>query len=117
MSSSIALRRSPKPGSLDGDAVERAAQLVHHERGQSLALDVLGHYDYVLANLEDLLKGGKHVRDSGDFLVCDQNVRVVDGRFHPVLVGDEVRGDIAAVDLHPLYELLLVGEAPWTLRP
>ena len=42
MSRSIALRRSPKPGALTATTFRRAAQLVHHEGGQRLALDVLG---------------------------------------------------------------------------
>ena len=43
MSSSIALRRSPKPGAFTAAHCERAADLVHDERRERLALDVLGH--------------------------------------------------------------------------
>ena len=42
MSSSIALRRSPKPGAFTAAHVQRAAELVHDERRERLALDVLG---------------------------------------------------------------------------
>ena len=42
MSSSMALRRSPKPGALTAQHLERAAQLVDDQRRQRLALDVLG---------------------------------------------------------------------------
>ena len=42
MSSSIALRRSPKPGSLDRADIQRAAQFVHNQRRQSFAFDIFG---------------------------------------------------------------------------
>ena len=42
MSSSIALRRSPKPGRLHGRRLQRAAQLVDDQRRERFALDVLG---------------------------------------------------------------------------
>ena len=42
MSSSMALRRSPKPGAFTAHAVQRAAELVDHEGRQRLALHVLG---------------------------------------------------------------------------
>jgi hypothetical protein len=42
MSFSIALRRSPKPGALTAQTLQRAAQLVDDQRGERLALDVLG---------------------------------------------------------------------------
>ena len=43
-------------GRLDRDRVERAADLVDHERGERLALDVLGDDQQRLAGLHDLLE-------------------------------------------------------------
>ena len=43
-------------GGLDGDRVERAADLVHDERGEGLALDVLGDDQQRAARLHDLLE-------------------------------------------------------------
>ena len=51
MSSRMALRRSPKPGALTAHDVERAADLVDDERGQGLALDLLGDDQERLAAL------------------------------------------------------------------
>jgi hypothetical protein len=56
MSSSMALRRSPKPGALTAAALEHAAELVEHERGEGLALDVLGDDEQRLAGLGDLAR-------------------------------------------------------------
>ena len=61
MSSSMALRRSPKPGALTAHDVERAAELVDDERGQGLALDLLGDDEQRLAALGDRLQQREQV--------------------------------------------------------
>ena len=61
MSSSIALRRSPKPGAFTARDVERAAELVHDERRERLALDVLGDDEERLARARDLLEQREQV--------------------------------------------------------
>ena len=60
---------------LDGDAGERAAQLVHDERREGLALDVLGDDQERLARLDDLLEHRQDVPDGADLLVGDEDVR------------------------------------------
>ena len=110
MSCSIALRRSPKPGSLDGHGAERAADLVDHEGGQGLALDVLGDDQQRLAALHDLLEHGEQVLDRGDLAVHEQDVRVLEDRFLTLGVAHEVRGQVALVELHALGELELHAE-------
>ena len=42
MSSSIALRRSPKPGAFTAATFRPPRNFVHHQRRERLALDVLG---------------------------------------------------------------------------
>ena len=56
MSSSIALRRSPKPGRLHRANIERAAQLVDYERGQGLAFHFLGDHQQRLTRARNLLE-------------------------------------------------------------
>ena len=80
MSCSIALRRSPKPGALTATRVERAADLVDHERGEGLALDVLGDDQQRLAGLHDLLEHRQQVLDRADLAVDEQHVRVLEDR-------------------------------------
>ena len=111
MSSSIALRLSPKPGAFTARGLSVPLQLVHDQRGQGLALHVFRDDDHVLGHLERVLKRGEHVRYRGHLPVRDENVGVVDAGFHPLRVGDEVGADVAAVELHPLHVLLLVLEA------
>src|SRR5207249_3898468 len=49
--------------SLDGHARERAAQLVHDQGREGLALDVLGDDQQRLARLDDLLQDRQHIAD------------------------------------------------------
>ena len=65
---------------LDGDAGEGAAQLVHDERREGLALDVLGDDQQRLAGLDDLLEDREQVPDRADLLVGDEDVRDPRGR-------------------------------------
>ena len=95
---------------LDRHTGEGAAELVDHERREGLALDVLGNDHDRLASLHDLLEHREQVPDRADLLVGDEDVRVVEDRFHPLLVGDHVRGDVALVELHALGELELHPE-------
>ena len=97
-------------GRLHGHAGERAAQLVHDERREGLALDVLGDDQQRLAVLHHLLEHGQQLAHRADLLVRDQDERVGQHGLHALLVGDHVRGDVALVELHPLRELELHAE-------
>ena len=99
-----------EPGGLDGDGGERAAELVDHERGQGLALDVLGDDQQRLAGLHELLEHRQQVLHARDLLADEQDVGVLEDGLHPLRVGDEVRRDVALVELHPLDELELDAE-------
>ena len=110
MSWSMALRRSPKPGSLDGHRVERAPDLVDHEGGQSLALDVLGDDQQRLARLHDLLEDGQQILHRRDLALVVEDVGLVEDGFLTLCVSDEVRGQEALVELHALGELEIHAE-------
>ena len=95
---------------LDGGGVERAADLVDDQRRERLAVDVLGDDEQRLAGLDDLLQQRQQVADRGDLALVDQDVGVVEDGLHPLGVGDEVRRDVALVELHALGELELGAE-------
>src|SRR5712691_665446 len=92
----------PEARRLDRQDVERAAQLVDHQRGQRFAVDVLSNDDEVLADLQEALEHRQNVRDRTDLLVGDQDVRLVEHRFHALRIGDEVGRNVAAIELHTL---------------
>jgi len=109
MSSSIALRRSPKPGALTATAwnVPRSLLTI---RVATASPSTCGHDQEGLAHLHDLLEHGQHVLHGRDLAVGDEQVGVLEHRLQPVGVGYEVRGDVAAVELHALDRLQLGGE-------
>ena len=94
-------------GRLDRDDVERAADLVDDQGRQRLAVDVLGDDQQRLAGLDDLLQHRQDVGDGRDLALVDEDVGVLDDGLHALGVGDEVRRDVALVELHALGELEL----------
>ncbi len=87
---------------LHGGAVQDAPQLVDHQGGQGLALDVLGDDQQLLAGTNDFLQQREKIIDGADFLLVDQDVGFVQLDFHGFGVGDKVGGGVAAVELHAL---------------
>ena len=102
MSFSISLRRSPKPGALTAQTLQRAAQLVDHQRRQRLAVDVLGDDEQRLARAGDLLEQRQQVLHVRDLLLVDEDEGVLEHRLHALRVGHEVGREVAAVELHAL---------------
>jgi hypothetical protein len=101
MSSSIALRRSPKPGALTA-ATFRPPQAVHHQRRQGLAFDVLGDDQERAARLHHGFQHRQHRLQAGQFLLVQQHIDVLQLRGHFFGVGDEIGRQIAAVEFHAL---------------
>ena len=110
MSWSCALRRSPKPGALTATELEDAADLVHDQGRERLAVDVLGDDQQLLAGLDHLVDDREQVLDVRDLAVDDQDVRVLEDRLLALGVGDEVRRQVALVEAHALGELELGAE-------
>src|SRR6266571_1339579 len=90
---------------LDGEHLKRAAQLVDDERRQRLTLDVLGDDHQGTSALGDLLQKRQELAHVGDLLLVDQDVRVLQHALHALGVGDEVRAQVAPIELHPLDDL------------
>ncbi len=104
------MRRSPKPGGLDGDRLERATDLVDDERREGLALHVLGDDEQRLAGLDDLLQQREEVLDVRDLALDEQDVRVLEDGLLTLRVGHEVRRQVALVEAHALGELELEAQ-------
>src|SRR5450755_3889732 len=100
-----ALAAIAEAGRLDGNAGEGAAELVHDQGREGLALDVLGDDQQRATRLDDLLEHWQQIADRADLLVGDEDVGILEDRFHPLLIRDHVGRDVALVELHALGEL------------
>ena len=90
----MALRRSPKPGALTAQRLERAAELVDDQGRQGLALDVLGDDRAAACRLRDFLQqraGGPACAEI--FLSWIRMYGFSSTASWRVAVGDEVGGD------------------------
>ena len=97
-----ALAAIAKAGRLDGDDVDRAADLVEDERCERLGLNVLSDDEQRPVGLHHAVEQLEDVLDSANLLVGDQDVGVLQLGGHTVGVGDHVGAQIALVELHAL---------------
>src|SRR5215204_2324446 len=93
--------------SLHGRNLEAAAQLVDDEGGEGLAFHVLGDDEERLARLHHGLEDREHGLQRRELLLVDEDVRVLELGHHLLGVGDEVRREVAAVELHALDDVEL----------
>ncbi len=86
--------------SFDGYDIQGAAQLVDHEGGQCFTFDFFRQDDERLAHLGHLLEQRQQILHAADLLFVDQDERLFHGTFHPLGIRDEVRRNVAAIELH-----------------
>ena len=85
---------------LDGGDLQRATQLVHDQSCQRFAFNIFGDDQQRTAALRDLLEQREKILHRADLLFVNQDVRILEHGFHALGVGDEIRREIAAVELH-----------------
>src|SRR6266487_662925 len=90
---------------LDRAHLQRATQLVDHQRRERLSFDVLGDDEQRLARLRYLLEHREQVLHGGDLLLVHQDIRVLEHGFHLLRIGNEVGRQVATVELHPIHRL------------
>ena len=110
MSCSIALRRSPNPGALTAAALKVPRILLTTSVARASPSTSSAMIRSGLPDCMTFSSTGSRSRTVRDLLLGDQDVRVLEHGLHAVLVGDEVRGDVALVELHTLDELELEPE-------
>src|SRR5579863_692581 len=93
--------------SLHRASIQRAAQLVDHQRRQGFAFHFLGNHQQRLAAARDLFEHRQQVLHVADLLFVDQDVGVFEHTLHALGIADEVRRQITAIELHALDGLQL----------
>ncbi len=89
-------------GRLDGGDLQAAAQAIDDQRGQRLALDVLGDDQERLAGLNHRFQDRQHRLQAGQLFLVQQHVDILKLRGHFLGVGDEVGRQVTTVELHTL---------------
>ena len=69
---------------------ERAAQLVHYERGQGFAFHVFGNHQERLTCARNLLEDWQEVLHVADLLVVNQDVGIFEDTLHAFGIANEI---------------------------
>src|SRR5450755_2500619 len=96
---------------LDGGDLDDAADGVDDQRGKRLALDVFGEEQQLAAALGDGFEQRQQFANVGNLLVNQKDQRLLEFRALALLVVDEVRREIAAIELHAFDHFEFVLEA------
>ena len=88
--------------------LDDAAHVVDHESRQRFAFDVFGDHEQRTAGLGHPFEQAEHVADIGNLLVDEEDHGIFELGAHGVLIVDEIRGKIAAVELHAFHHVELV---------
>ena len=80
-------------------------EAVDHECGECLRVDILCDDEERTSTFGCGLQDGEELLDAADFLVVDEDERVLHHALQFVGVGDEVAAQVTAVELHTLYHV------------
>ena len=100
MSSSMALRRSPKPGALTAAIFRPPRSLLTTSVARASPSTSSAMMSSGLRGLHDGFEDRQHGLQVGELLLVEQDVGVFELGNHLVGVGDEVGREVAAVELH-----------------
>src|SRR5690606_4886783 len=87
---------------LDGCNLDDTAHVVDYQSSQRFAFNVFSNDQQRTARLGDSFQHRQHFADVGDLLVDQQQQRAVQLGNHGVRLVDEVRRQVATVELHAL---------------
>ncbi len=102
MSSSIALRRSPKPGALTAATLRPPRSLLTTSVASASPSTSSEMIEQRLAGLHHRFQERQQGLQIGELLLVQEDVGVLELGHHLLGVGDEVRRQVAAVELHAL---------------
>ena len=80
--------------------MQRAAQLIHDQGRERFAFHVFRDDEERTSSLRYFLEQRQHVLQARDFLLVNEDVGVIEDRFHRFRVGHEVGREVTLVELH-----------------
>ncbi len=111
MSSSIALRRSPKPGAFTAATFRPPRSLLTTRVASASPSTSSAMMSERTSGLHHGFQNRKHRLQRGELLLVDEDVGLFQLADHLVGVGDEIGRDVAAVELHAFHDFELGLEA------
>ena len=90
---------------LHGTDLKHASELVDDQRREGFAGDVLGDDQQRLLRRHDLLEERDELRDVVDLVLMDEDQWLLENDLHRLGVGDEVRAQVAAIELHAFHDV------------
>src|SRR5699024_5768831 len=99
-----------KTRGLNGGGFQNATDIVNNQGSECFAFDVFGNDEQRTARLSDLLEDGEQFADVADLFVVDQDVRLFEGSNLLLLLGNEVRREVATIELHTFDNVEFVFE-------
>jgi len=84
----------------NGGNLQMAIQLFHNQSGKCLSGDVLCDYQHRPSTFCDLLQHGEQIFPGTDCSFVDEDVDIVENNFHAFGIGNKVRREISAIELH-----------------
>ena len=100
----ISLSSFAESRSLDSYTFECALQLVHDDRCQCFAFQVIADDEQLSALLYDLFQNRQDLLNVIDLLVSDEDIRILQYSFHLFCISYHVRGEVSSVELHTFYD-------------
>src|SRR6056297_1899947 len=85
--------------------LQRSTQLVHYQGSQCFTVHILGDDQQRATVLGSSFQDRKQVFHGGDLLIMDQDIGILQYRFHLFCIGHEIGGDVSTVELHTFHHV------------
>src|SRR6185437_2631338 len=89
-----------KAGSLNGSHLDGTPKFIDYEGSECFTFEVFGNDHQRTAALCNLFQDMQDILHGTDLFIIDQDIRILQLGFHLLAIGNEIRGEITAVELH-----------------
>src|SRR5579859_7704414 len=96
---------------LHGAGLENASNVVDHQGCQRFAVNVFGNDQQWTSGLGDLFQNRQQFANVGDLLVVQKDVGIIQNRNLAIRIVNEIRRQIAAVELHAFDDFQFILQA------
>ena len=91
--------------SFHSNTCECTSQFVQYQCSQCFAFYVFRDNQHFAACLHNLFQNGNQFLNVGDFLICQQDIRIFQNSYHFIHICAHVSGQITFIELHTFYQI------------